>query len=200
MAWMPRLELLRSDEVEQCPLVELIQKVRPDLAFPWDVDEKRDRLAADIWRSVGEARELRPLVRRPPCRHPVSPKLLRKLALGRNRRHLDRAVPDGVRNPRPRQNRREKQRHCQHPLVHSILHLMIECHPVRPVLGVRIERILNTSNELMLRVQDRTEIDARQVGCGQVQTLQHRLHEVAFIFIGLIIKISCFLNYLKVFY
>ena len=100
----------------------------------------------------------------------------------------------------PRQNRREKQRYCQHPLVHSILHLIIECHPVRPVLGVRIERILNTSNELMLRVQDRTEIDAWQVGCGQVQTLQHRLHEVALKFIALIFQIGRPLNNIKIFY
>lgn len=92
MAWMPRLELLRSDEVEQCPLMELIQKVLPDLAFPWDVDEKWNRLAAGIWRSIGEARELRPPVHRPPGRHSIPPKFLRQLALGRNRRHLDCAM------------------------------------------------------------------------------------------------------------
>ena len=40
MAWMPRLELLRSDEVEQRPLVELLEQVRPDLAFPGDVDDE----------------------------------------------------------------------------------------------------------------------------------------------------------------
>ena len=94
MAWMPRLELLRSDEVEQRPLVELLEQIRPNFAFPWDVDDEWDPLAAGIWRSVGEARELRTPVNRPPGGHPISPKFLRKLALGRNRRHLDCAMGD----------------------------------------------------------------------------------------------------------
>ena len=94
MAGMPRLELLRSDEVEQRPLVELLEQVRPDLAFPGDVDDEGNRLAPRIWRSVGEARELRTPVNRPPGGHPISPKFLRKLALGRNRRHLDCAMGD----------------------------------------------------------------------------------------------------------
>ena len=48
MAWMPRLEFLRSDEVEQRPLVELLDQVRPDLAFPGDVDDEWDGLSAGI--------------------------------------------------------------------------------------------------------------------------------------------------------
>lgn len=105
MAWMPRLELLRSDEVEQRPLVELLQQVLPDLAFPGDVYDEGDGLSAGIWRSVGEARELRPPVHRPPGRHSISPKFLRQLALRRNRRHLDRAVRDGGLNGQKKESK-----------------------------------------------------------------------------------------------
>ena len=105
MAGMPRLEFLRSDEVEQRPLVELLEQVRPDLAFPWDVDDEWDGLSAGIWRSVGEARELRAPVHRPPGRHSVSPKFLRKLALSRDGCHLDRAVGDGGLNGQKKESK-----------------------------------------------------------------------------------------------
>ena len=164
MAWMPRLELLRSDEIEQRPLVELLEQIRPDLPFPGDVDDEGDGLSAGIWRSVGEARELRPPVRRPPCRHPVSPKFLRQLALRRYRRHLDSAVRDGGKT-RPRQNRREKQRHCKHRHFHFN---WIRDNPLTFFASSRTTSSA-PSGKLPPVTQDRLEVDTGQVGRSQAQ-------------------------------
>ena len=145
-----------------------------------DVDDEGDGLSAGIWRSVGEARELRPPVHRPPGRHSVPPKFLRQLALRRYRRHLDSAVRR-VRKPRPRQNRREKQRHGQHP------HLHCNC----PFAA---------SGELPPRAQDWLEVDAGQVGCGQIQALQHRLDKLALKFIVWTIHVGSPPDNIKIFY
>ena len=85
-------------------------------------------------------------------------------------RHRDRSMRR-VREPRPRQNHREKQRFCQYSRVHFNYQ---QKRPLTPLASSHATSFastafLKTSDKLPLRAQDRLEVDARQVGRGQAQ-------------------------------
>ena len=86
------------------------------------------------------------------------------LPLRRDRRHLDRAVRDGSK-ARPRQNRREKQRHCQHR------HFHFTRPRESPLTSFASSRATSfaSNGKLPSHTQDRFEVDAWQVGRSQIQ-------------------------------